>query len=190
MRRAGRHQHLKLVRAEVQFVEAVAAVEARHRRGDDRAIHVQELHRDPRQPSFTAIELSIAVPIGEDSARDRGLEEEHVRLQIRHARIGANHIGQRRVLDGVELGAGEGALIPEAIAIAQARELIGDDTGERRSDAAAGDVVLRETANPQVDVVDVAVELLQCLLELRVGGDVGKARDARQPVGGARGVVI
>ena len=47
-----------------------------------------------------------------------------------------------------------GPLVPEPVTNAQITELLGDDTGERRSDHAAADVFLDHASRVEVDVID------------------------------------
>ena len=61
-----------------------------------------------------------------------------------------------------------------AIAVAEPLELIGDDRADRFADRRTRHVVLGQAADPEVDVVDVAVELLERLLNLWVGADLGE----------------
>ena len=73
--------------------------------------------------------------------------------------------------------AGEGPLVPEPVAVAQPLELVGDDALEQRSDrAAAATWSLGQRADPQVDVVDGAVECLERLPARPRRSDLREAR--------------
>ena len=80
--------------------------------------------------------------------------------------------------------------IPEAVAVAQPLELVGEDRADQRAGAAAGDVVLGQGADPEVDVVDAAVKRLRAWPARPVGRDLREARHPRQAVGGPDGVVV
>src|SRR5262249_29075878 len=102
---------------------------------------------------------------------------------------------QRYVIPGQVLpGAarhGDGlVLVPEAVPVPQARELVDQGGPDQRAGAAAGDVVLGQAADPQVDVVHVAVEVVELLLEAGVGGDLREAVHLRQAVRLADAVVV
>ena len=57
--------------------------------------------------------------------------------------------------DRVELGPEKCALVPEAVAVAQPLELVGDDRAASVGPTLPpGDVVLGQRADPEVDVVD------------------------------------
>src|SRR5439155_26881324 len=91
---------------------------------------------------------------------------------------------------GVDLAARKLVLIPEAVAVAQALKLIGDDGVKERADACAGDVIFGQAANPEVDVVNGAVKVGQGFLKLRIGRDVVERIVTSQVIGFAGGVVI
>src|SRR5262249_31613104 len=104
--------------------------------------------------------------------------------------VALDDIGETDRLDGRQLNPGEGPLVPEAVAVTQALELVGDDPPEGDANAGAGDVVLGQATHPEVDVVDVTVELAQLILQLQVAGDLTETGHAGQAVGRSRGVVV
>ena len=81
-------------------------------------------------------------------------------------------------------------LVPEAIAIAQAHELIAHDCDMRLPQACAGNMILRQHSNPSVDVVHGLVQILQCCSERRIGCDLGEIAQPLQSKVGAHGVVV
>ena len=75
-------------------------------------------------------------------------------------RVAADDVGQRGVLAVIVRSAPENVFcVPEAVAVAQALELVGDDRARTVGPTLPpGDVVLGQAADPQVDVVDAAVQ--------------------------------
>src|SRR5215471_5643829 len=51
-------------------------------------------------------------------------------------------------------------------------------------------MIFGQTADPQINVIDRTIQLLQLGLERRIGSDLGEALDLGQSVGGPYGIVI
>jgi len=128
--------------------------------------------------------------IVEDAAGDRDLKREHVVLQVRHCRVAADDVREVSALHEREIAVSQIALIPEAVAIARAAELIDHDPLERRTEIASLDMPLGQSTDPQIYVIDTAVDRLQRRLDCRIGIDLRERRDARQAKSRSRVVVI
>ena len=102
-----------------------------------------------------------------DLSADGCLHEEDVALQVGGCRVAADDVGQRRVFELSQLAAGEDVLEPEAVAVAEPLELVAEDRFHERAGRSTGHMILGEGADPEVDVVDAAVEILQLLLDGR-----------------------
>src|SRR5438876_1230792 len=72
------------------------------------------------------------------------------------------------------------ALIPEAVAVSRARELVDENRLKRRPEHAAGDVVFANADHKQVRVIDAAVDILKVCRQRCVGRDLREAGDAIQ----------
>ena len=94
--------------------------------------------------------------------------------------VAGDDVGERRVLDRGELRAVELVQVEEPIAVAESLELIGDDPGEGLAHAAAVDMLLGQAADPEIDLVDGAVNALQLRLHGGIAGDVGEGFRWRQ----------
>jgi hypothetical protein len=132
----------------------------------------------------------VGVVVVEDAAADLHVEEEDVVLEIRDPGVRLDDVGELSVADQRHFTGAQRELIPIAIAIAQSRELIDEDLLKRRPDIAAANVIFRKPADPQVDVVNAAVERLELGRHGRIGSDLAEGGDARQANGLARRVVI
>src|SRR5207302_1387965 len=89
-----------------------------------------------------------------------------------------------------KLATGEHALIPVAVAIPQARELIGDNGPQCRPDASARNMVLGQSTDPQVDVVYRSIFSPQLLLQLGIAGDLVEVSHSGQAVCSTNCVVV
>src|SRR3954462_6600398 len=87
-------------------------------------------------------------------------------------RIPANDRRELRVAHAGELTVGERARVPEAVAVAGAGELGDEDRHQGLADDMPGEIVLGEEADEWVDVVGVAVELLELRGDRRIGCDL------------------
>src|SRR5437773_8267807 len=94
------------------------------------------------------------------------------------------------MLDLTELPARKHSLKPQAVAVAQPLELVGNNRAKRRPDAAAAKMVLGQSADPEIDVIDRAVERLQIGRQLAIGRDLAKARYLGQVIRGSHAVVV
>src|SRR5207253_5620 len=101
----------------------------------------------------------------------------YVALEIVDAGVAADDVGEAGVLHVTQLPPVEISLIPEPVAIPQARELIGDDFLERGAEAGAWEMIFGEAADPEIDVVHRAIQIGKLLLKRGVTGDLREAGD-------------
>ena len=88
--------------------------------------------------------------------------------------VAADDVGEGLVVDQVDEFAGEMGFVVEAIAIAEADELLAQDAVEHGADHGAGEVGFTEAADPAVDEIEGAVDLLHGLPDGGVGIDVAE----------------
>src|SRR5262249_33672720 len=143
-----------------------------------------------RNRSVATVADAVTIDIVEYRAGDLHLEEKDVGLEIIVDSIVGENLRKRDVLERITDQTGVDVLEPEPVAVANALELVGDDSLEERPKAAAGDMVFRQTSYPKIDVVDVAVELLELGLDVGIGRDLSKTGNLWQAVSGADGVVV
>ncbi|MFO0871012.1 MAG: hypothetical protein U0935_18960 [Pirellulales bacterium] len=99
-------------------------------------------------------EPSVGIGIIDDASGDTRLEEEDVVLQIRGGRVPPDDIGQRGPPDLLQFSP-ENRVRTEAVSITKPLELV-DESAEGRPDARRN-MILGQPADPQIDIVHVAV---------------------------------
>ena len=100
----------------------------------------------------------------------------HVVLDVLGIGVTLDDVGQRRLLDLSErLRVKTLILKPQPVAVAQVLELRSNDGSERLSHHGSGEMVLREAAGPQVDLIDAAISLLERLQRSWVARDLLEA---------------
>jgi hypothetical protein len=95
-------------------------------------------------------------------------------LEVGKGGVALDDVGEGGVFQVEEGWSGEGVFEPEAIAVAGAGELVDENGAVEGAEGGARDVVFGEATDPEVDVVDVAVEGLELGLERGVRGDLCK----------------
>src|SRR5437879_5002798 len=88
----------------------------------------------PSQAALAAIDSSITIAIIPDFSGHHDIKVKDVELKVADIGILLNHFRQSRAADHVEIPSVQIILIPEAIAVAQARELIDENALEGGAD--------------------------------------------------------
>ena len=97
------------------------------------------------------------------------------------AAVAGHDLTERHAIEHCQVpGIEPGILVPEAVAVAQSAELIGDDRVGRDSDAAARDGVFGQHANPRIHFVHRAVERLQGGGQLWIRSDLPEGAHSGQ----------
>src|SRR5262249_24725571 len=79
------------------------------------------------------------------------VKEENVVLNFRNHCVATDDIGQPRLLKCLQLSATKNSLIPKAVSVTNALELIGDNSLEGRANASTGNMILSKTPDPKID---------------------------------------
>ena len=90
--------------------------------------------------------------------------DKDVGLQVRGRGVPLDNVGQSRIRDHEGRGRIKPFILPEeAIACAQGFELVANDRLEGLADVCSRRVLLRQSADEQIDLIDSAVGGFQCL---------------------------
>src|ERR1700730_11622742 len=118
------------------------------------------------------------------------LKKEAVILELGDGCVAPDDVGEARLLKCPQLVAPEAALVPKTIAIADPLELIGDNSLKSGADTRVREMIFRQTANPEINRINIAVEDEQLHLQIGVAGDLRKTGDARKAIRCSHAVVI
>src|SRR5207249_1429884 len=102
------------------------------------AVLIRQIDKMIGDRLFVAIKPCIPVGVVPDSAADLHVKPERIRLNVCDRRVLLDKLAQREIPDELLLLRVEIALIPEAVAVSRARELVDENRLKRRPEHAAG----------------------------------------------------
>ena len=71
--------------------------------------------------------------------------------EFREDGVAADDVGKPRLLKRLQLPVVKNALIPEAVSVTNALELVGDDSPEGGADASPGNMIFSKATDPKID---------------------------------------